>query len=275
MLSDSLPLKFSLQKTSLNLSGWNAELIISQERKSMEAKLCLREKESVWACVDVHAQMNVYGLFVRACPTCAVQLVCVCVCAGGTSVAAMSLCVIQYVLWMAQFSVWLAETDPVACCLLTYNDFLNINPLLSLTHTWLNLSSLPFYPWAADMNRDESNEENILRLVINSHDIWTLLNTEEGQEEWRMRGGGGVISAKSWNKTSELQHLSAKHVCYLCGPLSSKKLFQSCGNSARAIIIWFKPIDKLISAGEGESLGRHCSPIKSKGKAQAPQHMSR
>lgn len=35
-------------------------------------------------------------------------------------------------------------------------------------------------------------------LVINLHDIWTLLNTNEGQE--RMRGGGGAISAKNWNQ---------------------------------------------------------------------------
>lgn len=99
-------------------------------------------------CVDVHTQINVYGLFgfVRAWLPCAlcVRVKCVCVYAGGTSVTAMSLCAIHCVLWMAQFSVWMTETDPVACCEASWliMSFSISTRCFLFTHTWLSLTSL-------------------------------------------------------------------------------------------------------------------------------------
>lgn len=38
------------------------ELIITKEMKSIETKLCLHEKYRVCECVDLHAEIEVYGL---------------------------------------------------------------------------------------------------------------------------------------------------------------------------------------------------------------------
>lgn len=121
-----------------NLNCWDARLIIfSQEGRSTETETVLAwEGECGRARTDDCLRPSCLLMRARH----VLYLFDLSEFGGGTSVAAMYLCVIQYVLWMAPFSVWLAETDPVPCCFLTYNDFLNIYPLFSSTHTWSSLT---------------------------------------------------------------------------------------------------------------------------------------
>ena len=87
-------------------------------------------------------------------------------------------------------------------------------------------------------------------LLINSHDIWALLNTKEGQEKWRWRWRASqAISAKSWNQNLKSSTpLCQGSRCFIyVGHLPVRSYF----SHAETIFIWFKSIYMLISAQRG------------------------